>query len=411
MDNWFSSKWFVRIVSLAFAISLFVFVAVEVNKDDNDSSTNFFGKSEEYQTLNDVPIGIRIDNEDFVVSGVPEFVAVSLKGSAGVLTRTVKQRNFDVFVDLEGLGEGDHVVEVEHSNISKDLSVYIEPKTIEVTIEERASKEFPVNIDFINEDKMAPGFELGDYELNQSTVTITSSKSVVDQIGIVKVFVDVTDLNEPINKREVPVNVYDTQGNELKVNVEPENVLISADVDNPSKTVTVNVPTKGELPEGYALSSISANVDEIEVFARSNVLKDLKEISTKEIDLSAIKKSGNIDTSLSLPDGASVPGGGEIEVSIEIEQTRTIKDVPIEVENLGDEQEISFTDPDDAKMGITIVGNETEVSKLSADDYRIYIDVDSLAPGEHQVPVTIEGPGDIEVETTLEFEKVTIEIS
>lgn len=118
MDNWFSSKWFVRIVSLAFAISLFVFVAVEVNKDDNDSSTNFFGKSEEYQTLNDVPIGIRIDNEDFVVSGVPEFVAVSLKGSAGVLTRTIKQRNFDVFVDLEGLGEGDHVVEVEQDRKS-----------------------------------------------------------------------------------------------------------------------------------------------------------------------------------------------------------------------------------------------------------------------------------------------------
>lgn len=420
MDKWFRSKWFVRIVSLAFAVSLFVYVSVEVNKSNTESSI-FPGKSEEVQTLNDVPVGIRIDNDNYVVSGVPEFVTVSLKGSAGVLTPTVRQRNFDVYVDLKGLGEGDHVVDVEHANVPKELSVYIEPKTIEVTIEERATKEFQVNVDFINPDKMAAGFELGDYQIEPATITVTSSKSVIDQIGIVKVFVDVKDLSEPINKREVPVNVYDTQGNELKVNVEPENVLVSADVDNPSKKVPLKVPTKGELPEGYSLTSITAEVDEVEVYAKSTVLSDLEEISTEEIDLSDIKESGKIDASLSLPDGASSPGGGQVEVMVEVEQeqqtektektekTKTIKKVPIDEENIGDEQEISFIDPKSPEMDITVVGNETAISELSADDFRILIDVDSLAPGEHHVPVLIEGPDDLKA--TGEFEEVTIEIT
>ena len=407
MDKWFRSKWFVRIVSLAFAISLFVFVSVEVNKNDTESSI-FPGKSEEMQTLNDVPVGIRIDNENYVVSGVPEFVTVSFKGSAGVLTPTIRQRNFDVFVDLEGLGEGDHVVEVEHANISKDLSVYIEPKTIEVTIEEKATKEFPVNVDFINTDNMAAGYELGDHEVNPSTVTVTSSKSVIDQIGVVKVFVDVTDISDPINKREVPVNVYDTQGNELKVKLQPENVLVSADVDNPSKTVSVKVPTKGELPEGYKLSSIAPETEEIEVFARSNILSELEEISTEEIDLNDIKKSGKIDTNLVLPDGASVVDGEKIEVSIAVEQTKIIKKVPIKAENLSNEQAISFIDPAKAEMDITVVGDEADVDKLSLDDFSIAVDVDSLVPGEHTVPVLIEGPEDVEI--SGEFDEVTIEI-
>jgi YbbR domain-containing protein len=458
MDKWFRSKWFVRILSLAFAISLFVFVSVEANKSDIEPSV-FPGKSEEMQTLNDVPVGIRIDNDKYVVSGVPEFVTVSFKGSAGVLTPTIRQRNFDVFVDLEDLGEGEHEVEVEHANIPKDLSAYIEPKTVDVTIEEKATKEFPVNVDFINTEKMAAGFELGESSVNPSTVTVTSSKSVIDQIGVVKVFVDVTDVKEAINKREVPVNVYDTQGNELKVKIEPENVLVSADVDNPSKKVSVKVPTKGELPKGYKLSSISADVDEVEVYGRNSVLEGLNEISTEEIDLSDIKESGGTKAKLDLPEGVTVPDGEEVDVTYKIEKIETsgqtedtgkmkdseqtqdseeaddsgdkednelveedaktaetkgtatvdIEKIPIRTENLSEDQEISFIEPGAPEMGITVDGNEEDVSQLQADDFDIAIDVDSLPPGEHAVSVSIKGPDGIDV--TGEYKQLTIAIN
>ncbi|MBM7599453.1 YbbR domain-containing protein [Virgibacillus halotolerans] len=455
MDKLFRSKWFVLTVSLAFAIALFVFVNVESDKTDTEPSI-FPGKSEEMQTLSDVPVGIRIDNEKYVVSGVPEFVTVSFKGSTGVLTPTIRQRNFDVFVDLEGLGEGEHEVEVEYANVPKDLSAFIEPKTVEVTIEEKATKEFPVNVDFINTENMAAGYELGDHEVNPGTITVTSSKSVIEQIGVVKVFVDVTDVNEAINKREVPVNVYDTQGNELNVNIEPENVLVSADVDNPSKTVSVNVPTKGELPEGYELTSISADVDEVEIFAKNSILDELNEISTEEIDLSEINKSGEVEAKLDLPEGVSVPDGEEVGVSFKVkkiedsgeteetgktedkEQTQetgktedkeqseeteetaetaetrgtatiSFEQVPIKAENLPEDQDISFIEPGDSAMDITVDGDEADIDQLRAEDFEIGIDVDSLAPGEHTVPVSIKGPDDIDVNG--EFEEVTIGIN
>ncbi|MCM3400009.1 CdaR family protein [Oceanobacillus profundus] len=408
MDNWFKSKWFVRLASLAFAVFLYIFVNVTVNSSHSDPT--FSGRSEQTQTLDDVPVEIRIDEANYVVSGVPEFVTVSLQGNPGNLTPLIFQRNFDVYVDLQGLEEGDHEVKLEH-NISNDLTVFIEPKTIEVTIEERASEEFAVVADFINEDKMAPGYELVNYTLDPPTVTITSSRSVIDQIGIVKAYVNLEGLDSSINNRELPVNVYDTQGNELTVRIEPENIQISAEVDNPSKSVPVSVETTGELPEGYALNSISANVDEVEVFSTSEVLEGISELETEAIDLSEITESGTIDAQLSLPEGVNVPDMETIEVTVDVEQTRVLEGLTIEEEGLASGQAVTFVEPDAAEMDITVTGDDADIKELTAEDIRIFIDLSDLEPGEHQVPITIEGPDADNITITGEFEEATIEIS
>src|SRR5690625_6301618 len=100
-------------------------------------------------------------------------------------------RNFEVFVDLRHLGEGTHTVDIQYAKVPSELSVYIEPKTIEVEIEERASEEFDVDVDFINIDQLPEGYELGVPDVNPGKVRITSSRSVIDEIAIVKVYIDV----------------------------------------------------------------------------------------------------------------------------------------------------------------------------------------------------------------------------
>ncbi|UJL46615.1 YbbR-like domain-containing protein [Virgibacillus sp. NKC19-16] len=407
MDKWFESKWFVRIIALVFAILLYVMVSMETDTAENEN-TLFPETSDEVSTLENVPVDIRMDEENYVVSGVPEYVNVTLEGVARILTPVERQRNFDVFVNLEGLGEGTHEVEIQYEDIPPELSVYIEPKTAEVTIEERATEEFPVTVDFINSDQLAEGFELGDFEVEPTSVSITSSRSIIDQIGMVKVFVNVSGLDQSINNREVPVNVYDSQGNELNVLVEPENAVVSADINNPSDTVSLNISTTGELPDGYALESLDANIDEVEIFATTDVLEEIESVSTEEIDLSQITESQTIDASLSLPEGA-VSETETVEVDVEVEPAQTIEDVPIETEGLQDGQDVTFVDPDNSEMDITIAGNGADVSELTAGDFNLFIDVSDLEEGEHSLPVTIEGPDDVTI--TGEFEEVTIEIT
>src|SRR5699024_11567222 len=75
-------------------------------------------------------------------------------------------------------------------------------------------------------------------------------------------------------------------------------------------------------PDDYSLNSIEAAVDEVEVFAASNLLDEINEIKTKDIDLSDIKESGTVEAELDLPDGVVAPGNNTVDVNIEIEQLK-----------------------------------------------------------------------------------------
>lgn len=405
MDKWFNSKWFVRVVSFAFAILIYVFVNIEVTTTQSDSRIP--SVSDEVRTLNDVPVDIRIDSERFVVSGVPEYVTITLEGPTSTLTSSVMQRNFDLYVDLQGLEEGTHTVDIEHARVPDNLAIYIDPKTIEVRIEERASKEFDVSVDFINRDQLPDGYELGDPEINPDKVTITSSRSVIDQIAMVKVYIDVAGLTDPIKNREVPVNVYDSQGNGLSVRIEPASVVVSVDVLNPSKNVPVHISSTGTLQEGLSLISIEPEKEEVEVFATSDILDDLEQISTEDIDLSQITKSGPIEAELKLPDGTTIENS-TITLNVELEQTRKFEEVPIGI-NASDGQDVTFISPDQAAAVITVLGNEKDVSALTADDIQLFIDASDLDNGEHQVQIRVEGPENVTF--TAEPHQVTVDVT
>jgi len=410
MDKWFNSKWFVRGVSLAFAILLYVFVffettSIQSNQSRVPSATNAV------QVLEQVPVDIRMDSDKYVVSGVPDHVTVTLEGPNSVLIPAARQQNFTVFVDLTDLEEGNHEVDIEYEKLPDDLNIYIEPKTISIGIEERASAEFPVELEYINIEELPFGYELGDITIDPETITVTSSRSLIDQIAIVKVFVDVEGLTESINKREVPVNVYDSQGNGLDIRTEPERVVISVNIDNPSKEVNVTVETINELPEGLEIENMTVDRETVEVFASSDLLEELDEVQTEPIDLSEITSSGPVTVKLATPEDVSIEGE-EVTVTLELTQTKIFEDLDINIENLGEEELVDLSDEASTNI-LTIIGDESIVKELTEEDFNLYIDVEGLGVGEHLVPILIDGPEDVldDLETELENEEITIIIS
>lgn len=410
MDNWFQSKWFVRGISLVFAIILYLFVSTSVNPGDQDSTLP--NQSNSLHTLDDVPVEVHIDEEEYVVSGVPESITVSLEGAPGIVTPTVIQRNFTVYVDLEDLEPGSHTVELKHDNIPEGLNVYIEPKTIEVTIEDKATETFPVMADIVNREDMAPGYEIVEYSVSHEEVEITSSQNVIEQIGMAKVYINVADTEESIINREVPVNVYDSQGNELNVRVEPENIEVSVEINNPNKKVPVEIPITGDIPSGYAATILDVSVDEVEVFATSEVLEDVNAIPTEEVDVSDVEGTKTFDVSLDLPEDVYAPDVENVEVEVAVEPSETFNNIPIEVEGLEDEENVSFSEPANGNVDVTLVGNEDDLGDLEEEDIELHIDVGNLDTGEHKVPLQFDTPsvGDIDVAAEHRGQYVIIEI-
>src|SRR5699024_1676353 len=205
----------------------------------------------------------------------------------------------------------------------------------------------------------------------------------------------------------------------LRAKVEPEVVEVSIPVDNPSKSVPIDVSTTGSLSDGYSLKSAEPVVDEVEVFASSDLLDEINEIKTKDIDLGDIKESGTVEVELDLPEGVVAPGNNKVEVNIEIEEikeaaktektsantedererdtSKTIKDVPINVLNNEEECNVNFIKPDKQSINLTAFGNNNDIKNLKADDFEVSIDIADLEEGKHTLPLTIESPNNIEI--------------
>lgn len=404
MDKFFENKWAIRVLSLIFAVALYLYVGVEIGGQNNPNVIPTPNATSEVQVLDDIPLEVRIEDEK-VVSGVPDVVSVSLEGQQRILMPVVRQKNFKVFVDLNGLDEGEHTVELQYEDIPNDLKVYIEPKTIDVTIEERASAEFSVEVDFINESELPLGYELGEPEVNPETVTLISSTSMIEQVAMVRTYIDVRDLKESINNKEMRVTVYDSQGNELNLRVEPESVAVSLPVERPSKTVPLNVETSGELPDDLAIDTLEYE-ENIELFGKRDTLNTLDSVSTEPIDLSDIDKSGEIEVPLQFPDGVTALND-TVKVKVNLNKEKEFKDITLDIDGL-DEKDFDITEPKSGKIDVIAMGSEDAIEKLEKKDIKAAARLENQSPGSHKVSLKFEGPENITFEAKVD--QITIDI-
>lgn len=413
MNEWLNKTWVIRVISLLLAMITFIVITID-NQDtrtaDIGSFDSIFSSSQEVQTLEDMPVSIQIDDEKYVVSGVPQTVKVTLQGTVSVVQSTATQRNFEVFVDLEGLEPGTHTVPIEYEGVSNRLSVEINPSEVQVLIEERASDEYKVGVDFTNQDSLQPGFELLEATVIPDIVKITSSQNIVERIAIVTAFVDLEGLGEDMTFVDVPVRVYDHEGNQLNARIDPEVVSVEVKLASPNKTIPVVVDTSSEIGDNYRITSMDVDIEEVKVFAAEEDLENINMIRTVPIDLSNITETTTIEVGLAMPGNIRLISDETVTVTIEVEESTEaiIEDVEVTVQNLQEDLISSFLDPGTGTINLTILGFPTDLADIDASDFQIHVDLAGLEDGEHRLPLDIRGPTGLEFSSNID--EVTIEI-
>ena len=139
MDKLFDSSWMLRLTALILSCLLFFYVQSEM--DDGRESN----ESPQADILTNVPLEVYYDDNNLLVTGLPETVDVKISGPMQIVLRTKLLKDFKVFVDLNSLLIGEHRVTIQHENFSDKLDVSIEPSVINVVIEEKVTEEFRVD--------------------------------------------------------------------------------------------------------------------------------------------------------------------------------------------------------------------------------------------------------------------------
>lgn len=424
MDKLIDNPWILRITALILAILLFF----TVKPEEKDDANTFSGIKEE--TL-EMPLNVRYDNNNFVVTGEPETVIVKIKGPMGIVVSAKQAKSFETYIELKNKTIGAHKVKVKVSGLSDKLDYTVEPKTVNVNVEERVSKQVKVEPQ-ITQQQLATGHYVVAAAADPQTVTVTGAADDVNQIAYVKAIVPGSDIDKSLD-RDVRVKAFDAGWNALNVSFSPRLVHVTVDVGEYHKTVPIVVKQKGTPADDVNITAMKPEKStitlygpkqQVEAIDALDVTVDVSDViaaTTKTVDVvlpagvtyaSDAKLNIDIQTSESVSEDKQADSEEEAKDAAEEEQQaqldqKTLKNVPINVLNFDpDAYTIEFVSPNPGTVTLNIEGDKAAIEKLSAEDFNVSVEVEDVSEGTQTMPIHIEAPEGIKATASETSAKV-----
>ncbi|ARK28565.1 CdaR family protein [Halalkalibacter krulwichiae] len=397
MDKLFNSHWFVKIISFFIALMLFTMV----NMDNLASQPGgVLPTINPTYTLEDVELTVLYDEENYAITDKTEHVQVNLRGPQAQLTLFQLTRpSYEVFVDVTDRGEGVHTLSVQHRNFPSELSVSIVPQYVRVELQEKQTVSFPVQVDIINSNEVEEGYTVGTPIVSPINVDVTAARNLVGEVSVAKAFVDVAGADRTIEET-TPVKLYDKDGKELFLTVEPQVVDVKVPITSPNRLVPAKVTRIGELPEGLSINNIKIEPEEVTIYGPNDIIERTNVVDVGELDLNELTESETLEMTVPVPPGIErvSPEKVNVVVTIDEEDSVDFEDVPVETIGSQDDEDVTFNGTSNPTISIRAKGSAELLERLSLADIQVFVDVSDLAAGEHEVEVQVNGPPNIRFE-------------
>ncbi|MED3552954.1 YbbR-like domain-containing protein [Cytobacillus praedii] len=415
IDKLVDTRWFMKIVALILALLLFQSVYDPIK---NVSNVNVPGE-QDTEVLTDVPVKTYYDTENLIVTGVPDTVELTIKGPKNVLLQAKVQRNFEVYVDLSDAEIGTERVPIKIRDISDKLDVTIDPAYVNVSIQEKVTKEYKVDVEF-DQSLIEDGYISEAPEAEPKRVKITGAKDVMERITYVKAAVNIKDPIRETVRREAQVLVLDKNMNKLDVIIDQQTVDVIIPVKSLSKVVPIKIVEKGSPPENISVESISLDVNEAKIYGSQEVLDKTENVRV-EVDLSQINGNTEITLPVIISDDIKEVNPKTVKTTIktseknsetskndeEADEHKMFSNLQIHLTGLASELEASLQAPANG-ASLTVTGKSDKVAELQASDFNVFLDLANLTVGDHEVKISVKGPADVDWKLATETAKISI---
>lgn len=315
MSKWLTNKWVLMLLSLMGAVLLFSYVS-SLNRHSQQSGSISIQTQE---TVTNVPVVANISEDQYVVTGLPSSVLVTLEGPTSYVRLAATNRNFTVETpNIDDLGVGEHTIQLVVNGLSTEVTGRITPNTVSINVERLVTKEFPVTIYDKNNQKLDE-----DYELDTDTVTVTGAQSSIDSIDEIRGTVD-TSLNSE-SVQEVQLLAFNSDGQSVSATINPVQVTVTRDESAQLTSKEVSVKLEGQNENEDYRYSYSTDVDKITVIGTNKVLSDVSDI-TVVADVSGVTDGETINGSIRLPVGVTIDDNTEIPITVKMTRNQSSDD-------------------------------------------------------------------------------------
>lgn len=296
-NKFFNSRLFYVLASVFFAIILFF--NANATSIRNETGNNSAG--EVYTaTINNVPIELKYDTTNYFVSGYTSTATVHLSGYNRLSItneENVDTRKFYLSMDLSKYKVGKVDVPVRIESLPSAVTATISPKTMNVTIEKKASEEFEVTPK-VDPTQLPTGFTIATQSVNDQTVKVTAGKESITQIAAIVAALpsDVTLTDNYAGT--VTLHAVDSTGKILPAQISPATTHLKVLVNKLTKKVPIDLKTTGTLDKSLSEMKTKLSADTVTISGEESSLDAITKIPAN-ISVTGVTKETKVKVPLS----------------------------------------------------------------------------------------------------------------
>jgi YbbR domain-containing protein len=328
---------------------------------------------------------------------------------------TLTESQIHVRADLSGLTAGTQEVALVWAvDTPATRVIQLDPATISVTLEERATRTRAVRVDITGEPAL--GYEMGDVTLSANTVDVSGPASAVDRVSEVVANVSVAGLKSDFNS-DVVLKPVDASGKiVLGVTLDPTNtqVLLPITQKLGFRDVAVKVVITGQVASGYRITNFTASPPIVTVSSSDpQKVSELPGfVETQPVDINNASDDFSGAVALNLPEGVTLVGLDSVLVQVNIAAIESSLTLPLTLQVQGLDVGLTATVSPDT-VDVLITGPLPVLGQLTPTDVRAVLDLTGLEPGTYSLaPQVILLPQRLRAESVSpELVEVTISVS
>lgn len=392
-EKWLNKKNTLIFISLFIAILFFFYV-------DNQASTIIDSAAE---VLMNQEVEATYNKEAYIIEGIPETADVTLIGKTAALYLAKQLSTGKVTVDLSGYKEGTYKVDLSYKSPINSVTYKLDPSTITVNVYEKISATKSITVDVINGDKLNSKLSVQSVSLDKEEVIIkgtddSKSSHYIDNVATVKALVDISALADPqpgVNTlKDVKLLAYDKAGNVVDVEIVPETVTATVNIESYSGKAKLKVIPTGNLAFGKAISSITTSVNNVTIFGdQETVSKYADSYIPIEVDVSGLSDNKSYTVVVPKPEGIREVSEKTITVKISLgnEESKEVNDIKIDAINLGPNLKAGAIGENSSKTTVIVKGTKEVLEAIDTTAIKATVDLAGLGEGEHTVNVLVVG--------------------
>ncbi len=392
-------RWLGRNLSTLFLASLlaiFVWVAAVISTDPNIEQV--YSRSVDIEIIGQDPALLFVNN-------IPSQVRLTLNAPQSIWNQLEADPTLvKAWIDLSGLGKGDHEAEVKTQIALTPVNVvYRDPDKISLSLEPALTQNHDVELR-INGDP-ALGYRRGSATIEPDQVSVSGRESLVQRVAAVRTFLDISGANDTV-RRLVSVIPVDENGETVSgVTLTPATISVTLPINLQGgyRNVVVKVITNGQVADGYWLTNVSISPPNVTVFSSNPQLVNALPgyVETNPLDLTGLSDDVDIRATLDLPEGVTLAGEESVLVRLSIAALEGSLPISLPVEVIGLTPELdAVVSPE--TVDLLLAGPLPILNNLNPAGIRVSVNLTGLDIGVHQVsPVVDLLPSHIEVASIL----------